>query len=58
MLSKDERCWIEGHFDDLRKELVGVQVAIAKLQVKAGLTGLLGGLLPALGVALWFFLKG
>lgn len=30
---------------------------VAKLQVKSGITGLIGGLIPAVGVALYFLLK-
>jgi hypothetical protein len=47
MLAMDRK-WIEEHFNDLRKELVLVQIEIAKLKVKSGIWGVIGGSIPVL----------
>lgn len=41
-----EREWLEEHFDELRREMVQLQLAVATLRVKAGVWGLLGGAIP------------
>jgi len=57
-LTNDERKWIEGHFDGLRRELVGVQIAVAKLTVKAGIWGVFGGAIPIIITAgIYIFLR-
>lgn len=47
-LTGKERTWIEGHFLDLRKEVVKTQIDIATLKVKAGFWGVIGGCIPVL----------
>jgi hypothetical protein len=42
-VTNQDRTWIEGHFESLRREVVKVQVDIAMLKVKAGVWGVLGG---------------
>ena len=41
-----EREWLEEHFDELRREMVLLQIAVATLRVKAGVWGLIGGMIP------------
>ena len=49
-----EREWLEEHFDELRREMVQLQIAVATLRVKAGIWGLLGGAIP---VGIFIILK-
>lgn len=49
-----EQEWLEVHFDELRREMVQLQIAVATLRVKAGIWGLLGGLIP---VGIYVILK-
>jgi len=46
VLTKDDRTWIECHFEKLRELIAANQIDIAALKVKAGIWGLLGGLIP------------
>jgi len=46
MLTRDDRTWIECHFNKLRELIATNQIDIATLKVKAGIWGLLGGLIP------------
>jgi hypothetical protein len=54
LVSGERRCdvvghdkqWIEGKFEELRKEIVKVQIDIATLKVKASIWGLMGGAIP------------
>ena len=46
MLSRDDRNWIEDHFTKLRELIVENQIAIAVLKVKAGIFGIIGGMIP------------
>ena len=57
MLETNDRTWIDGKFDDLRKEIVKVQIDVATLKVKASVWGLMGGLLPAMGVLIYALVK-
>jgi hypothetical protein len=44
------------HYEDLRDDVQKIQVEIAQLKVRAGLTGLVGGLIPVLilvGIRMW-----
>lgn len=44
-------------FDDLREDVIGsMKSEIATLKVKAGIWGLLGGLIPAMGIILVEFM--
>jgi len=47
-LTQSEREWVQGQFDDLRRELVQIQIDIATLKVKAGVFGVIGGIIPVL----------
>ncbi len=49
-----ERQWLEEHFDELRRELVQLQISVATLRVKASIWGLLGGAIP---VGIFIILK-
>lgn len=58
-LTKNERTWIESHFDALRREVVKVQIDIATLKVKAGIWGLIGGAIPVvITIAIYLLVKG
>jgi hypothetical protein len=44
------------HYEDLRDDVQKIQVEIAQLKIRAGLTGLVGGSIPVLilvGVKFW-----
>jgi len=46
MLTEQERTWIEGHFTKLRDQQIKILVEIAKLKVKSGIWGIIGGAIP------------
>jgi hypothetical protein len=47
-LSDKERDWIECHFSKLNDRISDLRVDIATLKVKAGIWGLIGGVIPVL----------
>lgn len=47
-MTSDDRKWIEGKFDSLTREVVLLRVGVAKLSVKCGVWGLVGGSIPVL----------
>ncbi len=47
-MTTEDRKWIEGKFKDLTKEVVLLRIGQAKLFVKCGVWGLLGGSIPVL----------
>jgi len=58
-LTNKERDWLEEKFETVRQEIVKVQVDIATLKVRAGIWGLMGGMIPiltALGIS--YLMKG
>ena len=58
-LNQNERKWIEDHFTKLNDQITNVRVDIATLKVKAGIWGIIGGVIPVLiSIALYFFVKG
>lgn len=58
-LTEKERIWLDEKFNDLTKEIVKAQIAIAKLQVKSGIWGVIGGCIPVLiTIAIYLYCKG
>ncbi len=58
MLATYDREWFDKKFDELRKEVVKVQIDVATLKVKAGVWGLIGGSIPlAIMLAAYFIEK-
>jgi len=58
-LNQKEREWINSHFNKLNDRITDVRVDIATLKVKAGVWGIIGGVIPVLiSIALYFFVKG
>lgn len=45
-LTQKEREWIEKHFNSLNDRITEVRIEIAKLKVKAGIFGVIGGMIP------------
>lgn len=59
MLDKEERVWIDNHFDTLRREIVKLQVDVAALKVKASIWGIIGGSIPVIiTIAMYLVIKG
>ena len=57
-LNQKERKWIEDHFTKLNDRIIDVRVDIATLKVKAGIWGIIGGVIPILIViCIYIFLK-
>lgn len=58
MLATYDREWFDRKFEDLRKEVVKVQIDVATLKVKAGIWGAVGGAIPiAIGIGIWLLEK-
>lgn len=55
-MTSNERDWIETKFDQLSQKIADVRVDIATLKARAGIWGLIGGLIPALGLAIYFLI--
>ena len=51
-LTKEDRDWIEGHIDSLRRSIVDLQIEVAKLKVKAGIWGGIGAAVVVIGAML------
>ena len=58
MMTQRERDWIEGHFGKLNDRLTEVRIEIAKLKIKAGIWGIIGGAIPVLIIiGIYFFAR-
>jgi hypothetical protein len=55
-MTSHERDWIETKFAQLTQKVEDVRVDIATLKARAGVWGLIGGLIPAVGLAIYFLL--
>ena len=56
MMTPKERDWIDEHFDKINDRLTEVRIEIAKLKIKAGIWGLIGGAVPILIlIGIYFF---
>lgn len=53
-MTESDRDWIQGQFDDLRREIVQVQISLATLKVKASFWGAVAGAIP---VGIFMFIK-
>lgn len=59
MMTQREREWIDCHFTKVNEQITLVRVEIAKLKVKSGIWGLMGGLIPVLiAVSLYIITRG
>lgn len=57
-LNKEERDWIQCHFDKLNERITKVRIDIAGLKVKSGIWGLIGGAIPILiTISIYFLIK-
>ena len=55
-MTPHERDWIETKFDQITQKMEDVRVDIATLKARAGIWGLIGGLIPAVGLAIYFLI--
>ena len=55
-MTSHERDWIDTKFDQLAQKVEDVRVDIATLKARAGIWGLIGGLIPAVGLAIYFLI--
>jgi hypothetical protein len=55
-MTSHERDWIDTKFDQLAQKVEDVRVDIATLKARAGVWGLAGGLIPAVGLAIYFLI--
>lgn len=46
MMTRKERDWIDCHFTKVNEQITLVRIEIAKLKIKSGIWGLMGGLIP------------
>jgi len=59
MITQKEREWIDCHFTKLQEQLTVVRIEIAKLKVKSGIWGVIGGTIPVvIVIAIYFIVKG
>ncbi len=55
-LSEDQFKWLRDSHEELRKIVTQVRIDVAALKIKAGIWGLLGGMVPvAVIIILWLF---
>jgi hypothetical protein len=58
-LTQKEHEWLDTKFDGIHDRFTEVLVEIAKLKIKSGVWGLVGGLIPVvIMIAIYFFIKG
>ena len=57
MITQQDRLWIQSQFDKVNERLTEVRIEIAKLKVKSGVWGLIGGLIPTAVIGLYFILR-
>lgn len=59
MMTQREREWIDCHFTKISEQITTVRIEIAKLKVKSGIWGLMGGLIPVIiAISLYIVFKG
>uniref|UniRef100_A0A6M3L3R2 Uncharacterized protein n=1 Tax=viral metagenome TaxID=1070528 RepID=A0A6M3L3R2_9ZZZZ len=56
MITSKEREWIECHFMKLQEQLTLVRIEIAKLKVKSGIWGVIGGTIPVIILIAIYFI--
>lgn len=56
-MTTDDRKWVEGRFDGLMAEVVNLKIEVAKLSVKSGIWGLMGGSIPVLMILAFMIIK-
>ncbi len=56
-MTGDEQKWMERHFEKVNDRLTDVRIEIAKLKVKAGIWGVIGGAVPVLIMLAIYFLR-
>ncbi len=44
-------------FDKIDKSILGLQLSVVKLQMKAGIWGALAGIMPAVAALIWVMLR-
>jgi hypothetical protein len=54
MLTEKERQWIECHFTKLNELVTLLRIDVAKLKVKSGIWGVIGGSIPVIA---YFLIK-
>jgi hypothetical protein len=57
-LTQDDRNWIEKHFENLLTAIIVNKVDIAVLKTKAGMFGMIGGIIPIAIMIAVYFIKG
>jgi hypothetical protein len=48
MITQDERKWIDCHFSKMQEQITLVRIELAKLKVKSGVWGVIGGAIPVI----------
>ena len=56
MITQKEREWIDCHFSKLQEQLTIVRIEIAKLKVKSGIWGVIGGTIPVVILIAMYFI--
>lgn len=58
MITQQEREWLDCHFTKLQEQLTQVRIEIAKLKVKSGVWGVIGGSVPVvILIAIYFIVR-
>ena len=58
MITQKERDWIDCHFTKLQEQITLVRIEIAKLKVKSGIWGVIGGTIPiVILLAIYFIMR-
>lgn len=48
MITQEEQRWLNNHFFKIQEQLTLIRIDVAKLKIKSGIWGLMGGLIPVL----------
>ena len=58
MITQQERDWLDCHFTKLQEQITLVRIEIAKLKVKSGIWGVIGGTIPVvIFIAIYFLMR-
>ena len=58
MITKTEQQWLNEHFTKIQEQLTLIRIDIAKLKVKSGIWGVIGGCVPVvILIAIYFVVR-
>ena len=58
MLTVREQEWLNNHFAKIQEQLTLIRIDVAKLKVKSGIWGVIGGCVPVIILIAIYFIRG